>query len=326
MMARPRQTIVSLEDTPYYHCCSRVVRKAFLCGIDNVTGENFEHRREWVDSRILELATIFAIDICAYSVMSNHLHVVVKVDTDKAKQWSDKEVLIQWHKGFKGTLLTQKYLKGEALNQFERQTVDECVTEYRKRLIDISWFMRSLSEPIARMANKEDKCTGRFWEGRFKSQALLDEAALLACMAYVDLNPIRANVAATPETSDYTSIQRRINSAIKGEQPTELLPFVGNEHLNMTNGLKFNVKDYIKLIDDTGRIIREDKHGAISSSSQDILNRLNIPAENWLKITTEFGALFKGAVGALPALTEYCEHLDRKRRQGASNCQRWLCA
>ncbi|WP_372942937.1 transposase [Shewanella sp.] len=325
-MARPRQTIVSLEDTPYYHCCSRVVRKAFLCGIDNVTGENFEHRREWVDSRILELATIFAIDICAYSVMSNHLHVVVKVDTDKAKQWSDKEVLIQWHKGFKGTLLTQKYLKGEALNQFERQTVDECVTEYRKRLIDISWFMRSLSEPIARMANKEDKCTGRFWEGRFKSQALLDEAALLACMAYVDLNPIRANVAATPETSDYTSIQRRINSAIKGEQPTELLPFVGNEHLNMTNGLKFNVKDYIKLIDDTGRIIREDKHGAISSSSQDILNRLNIPAENWLKITTEFGALFKGAVGALPALTEYCEHLDRKRRQGASNCQRWLCA
>ncbi len=326
MMARPRQTIVSLEDTPYYHCCSRVVRKAFLCGIDNVTGENFEHRREWVDSRILELATIFAIDICAYAVMSNHLHVVVKVDTDKAKQWSDKEVLIQWHKGFKGTLLTQKYLKGEALNQFERQTVDECVTEYRKRLIDISWFMRSLSEPIARMANKEDKCTGRFWEGRFKSQALLDEAALLACMAYVDLNPIRANVAATPETSDYTSIQRRINSAIKGEQPTELLPFVGNEHLNMTNGLKFNVKDYIKLIDDTGRIIREDKHGAISSSSQDILNRLNIPAENWLKITTEFGALFKGAVGALPALTEYCEHLDRKRRQGASNCQRWLCA
>ncbi|CAM4418133.1 Transposase IS200-like domain-containing protein [Shewanella livingstonensis] len=94
-MARPRQTIVSFEDTPYYHCCSRVVRKAFLCGIDNATGENFEHRRERVDARILELATIFAIDICAYAVMSNHLHVVLKVHADKAKLWSDKEVLIQ---------------------------------------------------------------------------------------------------------------------------------------------------------------------------------------------------------------------------------------
>jgi hypothetical protein len=187
--------------------------------------------------------------------------------------------------------------------------VNDCITQYRQRLVDISWFMRSLSEPISRMANKEDKCTGRFWEGRFKSQALLDEAAVLACMAYVDLNPIRAKMVTTPETSDYASIQRRIHSAIKGEQPKELLPFVGNERKDIPNGLMFSVKDYIVLVEETGRIIREDKRGAISSSSQAILNRLNIPAENWLKITTEFGSLFNGAVGALPALTEYCEHL-----------------
>jgi REP element-mobilizing transposase RayT len=258
--------------------------------------------------------------------MSNHLHVVLKVNADKAVSWSDKAVLAQWHKGFKGTLLTQKFIKGEDLNAFELETVNECITEYRHRLIDISWFMRSLSEPIARMANKEDSCTGRFWEGRFKSQALLDEAAILACMAYVDLNPIRAKMATTPETSDHTSIQRRIHSAIKGEQPAELVPFVGDERLNMPDGLLFSVEDYIMLVEDTGRIIREDKRGAISSSSQGILNRLNIPADNWLKITTEFGHLFKGAVGALPALTEYCEHLDRKRRHGAANCQRWMCA
>ncbi|KVX02630.1 hypothetical protein AWJ07_13050 [Shewanella frigidimarina] len=91
------------------------------------------------------------------------MHVVVKVDAEKAKCWSDKELLIQWHKGFKGTLLTQKFVKGEDLNSFELQTVNECISEYRKRLIDISWFMRSLSEPIVRMANKEDKCTGRFY-------------------------------------------------------------------------------------------------------------------------------------------------------------------
>ncbi|MFT6347352.1 MAG: hypothetical protein ACJAYB_000339 [Psychromonas sp.] len=163
MMARPRQAIVSLDDTSYYHCCSRVVRKACLCGIDNMTGENYEHRREWVDARILELASIFAIDICAYAVMSNHLHVVLKVDADKANSWSDKAVLIQWHKGFKGTLLTRKFVNNEDLNDFEIGTVNDCIAEYRHRLIDISWFMRSLSEPIARQANKEDSCTGRFY-------------------------------------------------------------------------------------------------------------------------------------------------------------------
>jgi REP element-mobilizing transposase RayT len=325
-MANPRKTIVSLDDTPYYHCCSRVVRKAFLCGIDSTTGDNYEHRREWVDSRITELATIFAIDICAYAVMSNHLHVVLKVNADKVNSWPDKAVLVQWHKGFKGTLLTQKFVKSEDLNEFELKTVNDCITEYRRRLIDISWFMRSLSEPIARQANKEDSCTGRFWEGRFKSQALLDEAAVLACMAYVDLNPIRANMATTPENSDHTSIQRRIHSAIKGEQPIELLPFVGDECQNMPDGLMFSVKDYIVLVEDTGRIIREDKRATISSNSQYILNRLNLPVDNWLKITREFGHLFKGAVGGLPALTEYCEHLDRKRRHGAANCKRWLRA
>ncbi|QBF84433.1 transposase [Shewanella maritima] len=323
-MARPRRTLVSLEDTPYYHCVSRVVRKAFLCGFDKSTGEDYEHRREWVESRMLELASIFAIDICAYAVMSNHLHVVLKVDVDKAKSWSDKQVLEQWHKGFKGTLLTRKFVKGDKLESFELTTVKECITQYRERLTDISWFMRSLCEPIARKANREDNCTGRFWEGRFKSQALLDEAALLACMAYVDLNPVRAKMAATPEKSDFTSIQRRIKSAIKGEQPQELLVFVGNERMNMPNGLMLCLKDYLSLVEDTGRVVRQDKRGAICSSHQPILDGLNISAENWLKITTEFEALFKGAVGNLSALTQYCEHTERKRRQSVANCQRWL--
>ncbi|MFT5560091.1 MAG: hypothetical protein ACI9RZ_002583 [Sphingobacteriales bacterium] len=101
--------------------------------------------------------------MCAYAVMSNHLHIVLKVNADKANSWSDKAVLIQWHKGFKGTLLTQKFVKGEDLNGFELKTVNECITEYRRRFIDISWFMRSLSEPIARQANKEGSFTGRFY-------------------------------------------------------------------------------------------------------------------------------------------------------------------
>jgi len=177
------------------------------------------------------------------------------------------------------------------------------------------------NEPIARQANQEDNCTGRFWEGRFKSQALLDEAAVLACMTYVDLNPIRAQQADTPEQSDHTSIQLRIRAALKGEQPKNLLPFIGNERENQPNGIAFALTDYLELVDDTGRIIRSDKRGAISENSARLLTRLNIPHDNWLKLTTEFGKLFHGPVGTLQELTDYCEHLEKRRRHFAKCCQ-----
>ena len=323
-MPTPRKALVSLEDTLYYHCVSRCVRKAFLCGIDHYTGQSYEHRRVWVESRLLELASVFAIDICAYVVMSNHLHLVLRIDVELAKHWSDVEVVTQWQKLFKGDSLNHDFVKGEALESYQQSIINKRVKEYRLRLMDISWFMRALNEPIARRANAEDKCKGRFWEGRFKSQALLDEAAVLACMAYVDLNPIRAKMAATPETSDFTSIQKRIQAAMKGEQPTSLLPFVGNESKDMPKGLMFSAKDYLQLVDDTGRIVRADKRGSMSQESANILNRLNIPQENWIKLTTEFTKIFKGPVGNTQELTAYCEHLERKRRQGAANCHRWL--
>ncbi|QFU22202.1 transposase [Shewanella eurypsychrophilus] len=323
-MARPRSTLVSIEDTPFYHCMSKCVRFAWLTGVDKHTGKSYAHRRDWVESRILELAGVFAIDVAAYAVMSNHLHLVLRVDIFEANNWTDKEVVDHWHHLFKGTEITRKFTKGEVIESYEVASLKHSIAQFRSRLSDISWFMRALNEAIARKANKEDGCTGRFWEGRFKSQALLDEAAVLACMAYVDLNPIRAKMANTPESSDFTSIQRRIKSAMKGEQPKALLPFTGNEQKQMSKGLMLSAKDYLQLVDETGRIIRADKHGEISSESQAILTRLNIPQENWIKLTTDFSRLFKGPVGTIQELDIYCEHLERKRRQGAANCQIWF--
>ena len=324
-MPRPRRTQISLEDTPYYHCCSRVVRRAFLCGDDSYSGKNYDHRRAWVESLLFELEAVFAIDVAAFAVMSNHLHLVLRVDIETANHWTDREVLEQWHKLFKGDALTQKFAKGELVEAHEVSRLKHSIALYRSRLCDISWFMRCLNEPIARQANQEDNCTGRFWEGRFKSQALLDEAAVLACMAYVDLNPIRAQLADTLEQSDHTSIQLRIRAALKGEQPSNLLPFIGNECDNQPNGIAFSLTDYLQLVDDTGRIIRNDKRGSISESSGKILNRLNIPHDNWLKLTTEFGKLFYGPVGTLQELTDYCEHLEKRRRHFASSCQHLRC-
>ncbi|BAJ02856.1 Transposase IS200-like domain-containing protein [Shewanella violacea] len=158
-MARPRSRLISLEDTPFYHCVSRCVRKNFLMGVDRDTGKSYEHRREWVESRILEIASIFAIDVSAYAVMSNHFHVVLRVDIYEANAWSDREVVEHWHQLFKGTEITQKFTKGELIESYEVSSLKHAIALFRSRLSDISWFMRALNEPIARMANKEDHCT-----------------------------------------------------------------------------------------------------------------------------------------------------------------------
>ena len=326
-MPKPRSQQISLIDTPYYHICSRTVRKAFLCGVDKESGVSFEHRRTWIEKRLFQLSQVFAIDICAHAVMHNHLHIVLHVDSEQVKSWSTDEVLQRWHQLFKGTLLTQKYtnkLNEQPLDKFQLAMVESTADIYKQRLMDISWFMRSLNEPIARQANREDKCTGHFWEGRFKSQALLDEGALLSCMAYVDLNPVRAGIAATPEQSDFTSIQLRIKAAIKGKQPKVLLPFTGNEKQHKTIGIRFSLQDYLTLVDETGRIIRDDKPGAINGQTASILARLHISDESWLKLTTNFECIFTGAVGTAEHLCEFSEHIGLQRTHGIANAQACL--
>ncbi len=212
-MTRAREQIISLQDTPYYHCMARCVRRAFLFGDDFVTRKNYDHRKQWVVNKIAELSEIFAIDICAYAVMSNHYHLVLKVNVEEGNELSDYDVLKRWTQLFNGNILAKKVLSGkEGLEPGEDFVLAELVKKWRGRLTDISWFMRCLNETIAKMANEEEGIRGRFWEGRFKSQALLDDVAVIACMAYVDLNPVRAAMANTPEESDFTSIQERIRT------------------------------------------------------------------------------------------------------------------
>lgn len=273
-MTHARAQQVSLDDTPYYHLISRCVRRAFLCGEDALTGRDFSHRREWIETRLLELTRIFAIDVCAYAVMSNHYHVVIRVDRDVALEWSAQDVLKRWLKLYNGPDLIQRFVDGDPLGQTELRVVDELIETYRARLHDLSWYMRCINEPLARMANQEDGCTGRFWEGRFKSQALLDERALVSCMTYVDLNPIRAGIADTPEHSEYTSIHRRIREATgrKSKSSQGLLNF----GTSCNDPLPYEYDDYLDLVDWAGRAVREDKKGAIPADLPSIIERLNL--------------------------------------------------
>ncbi len=214
VMTVARSTIVSLETTLWFLITVRAVRRSWLCGKDPVTGQDFGHRRGWIRERIKQLSSIFAIDVASYAILSNHYHAVVLVDRDRALQWTVDEVLQRWTQLFRGPTLVRRYLSEyrAIMTEAEVAEVEVLAEMYRSRLYDLSWFMRTLNEFIARKANAEDRATGRFWEGRFKSQALLDEAALLAAMAYVDLNPVRAGIAETPEASAYTAIQERIQA------------------------------------------------------------------------------------------------------------------
>lgn len=330
-MPKPRKEQVNLNATPYYHCVSRCVRKAYLCGIDFTTNESYEHRRAWLENELLKQAQIFAIDVAAYAIMSNHYHLVLHINKKEADSLSFEDVIERWHQLYKGNALSQRFRTGVTLSKIELDKLNEYVEIWRERLMDISWFMRRLNEFISRQANYEDGCTGRFWEGRFKSQALLDEKALAACLAYVDLNPIRANIAKIPETSDYTSIKQRAQKAKTArsvnhpnQQVKNLMPFAGNPKANMPDGLPFKLTDYLELVELTGQILRDNKPGAISSNLPPILQRLGIEAESWLKLTNSFETSFKDLVGSPAALDKAIYLFDRKRRPCIKNSQALL--
>ena len=304
-MTLARRSLVSLDDTPYYHCVSRCVRRAFLCGVDHFSRRNYEHRRKWLEDKLHNTASAFAIKLCAYAVMSNHYHVVLHVRQDLAEQWSDQEVVKRWHSLFAGNLFSQRYLAGEPLNSFQLDELTACIKEWRSRLCNISWYMRIVNEAIARQANREDNCSGRFWEGRFKSQALLDERALLSCMAYVDLNPIRAKMAKTPESSEHTCVKARID-ALEPHRPSKstIESFVGSKPEAI--GLPFNLVDYLELVDWSGRILREGKRGAIDTTLPPILDRLSLDLESWKILTTRFEDQFHNWVGAEQIVRRVC--------------------
>ena len=340
-MVIARGKFVKENEVGTYHCISRCVRRAFLCGEDIYSGKNYEHRRGWIRDRLKELSLIFGVEVFSYAVMSNHLHIVIRNRPDLVKSWSDEEVVKRWSWLFPkeredtGNPLppipayVQNFLKDS-----------EKLLVCRQRLGSLSWFMRCLNEKIARRANQEDQCSGRFWEGRFKSQPLLDEGAILACMAYVDLNPVRAAMAEDLEESTFTSIYDRLlaerarkrleklksEEAFKSAMTQEQERCVEKEQ-NLIEDASWLVsldgenspfegsiplQQYTDLLEWTGKNIKADKIGHLPPPLESVLDRYDLDADLWVSNVAEFGGLFYRIVGSLEKIFEYAKSRGQK--------------
>lgn len=299
-MTMARSRLVDTSVTRWYHCITRCVRRALLLG------EGQASRKQWIERRLSELAEIFAIGVGGFAVMDNHLHLLVRLDPKIAADWSNEEVARRWGRlfpprgaGRKALPVTQDWIQMKLAQP-------GWVEKTRTRLWNLGWFMKCLKEPLSRMANHEDGVKGAFFEGRFKSIAVLDEEALLATCAYIDLNPVAAGIAPLPETSPHTSIKKRVDhvrkerrlgdlraakqgsvaasKAAKGlEEGCWLTPIEDRRGQDSTReGMMptFGLGSYLLLVDHTSRLLREGK-ASVSRGVAEIFTRLGTNAETW---------------------------------------------
>jgi REP element-mobilizing transposase RayT len=305
-MTQARRQLVNPAHAGTYHCINRCVRRSWLCGFDKYLGKSFEHRKAWVEGRILDLGSIFACGIYSWTVMSNHLHLVVHMSPTAARDWSADEVAERWVRLYPAHTAELCAQKAAAIIENV-----ELVNEYRSRLADLSWLMKSISAHIARRANAEDKATGRFWEGRFKCQALLSEKSILAAMAYVDLNPVRASIATDISSSRYTGVKMR-NQQLRrnpelADQP--LRPLIGTKSFNMPN---ITEADYIELVDLTGRDWHAGKRGKIEDAEPKALTKLGLDKNHWTMRVKGIGSGYWRVVGELDELIDKAKEISQR--------------
>lgn len=309
-MTYPRSQLIDTQNPSFYHVVSRCVRRAWLCGDDVVSGQSYEHRRGWVEQRLHVLSELYAVELYGYAVMSNHYHLVIRVDPTAPRRWCDETVAKRWVGVFPGGDGVEQSRRIEAL-----LSNPERLKLCRERLGNISWFMRCINEPIARRANKEDGCTGRFWEGRFKAQVLLDEEAIYAGMAYVDLNPVRAGIADGIEECDFTSIQRRLAqvAATPGCE-VKLNPLVYGD--DTPSELPMPISQYIALVRWTAantpsKIDTESDHGHRQSVNPGFQSN-----EVWLKNLHRHRDKGRRALGSIVALQRFAQHIGQSWLKG----------
>ena len=319
MVRLARRETIDPSEIVIVHICNRTVRKCFLMGHDAGSGKNFDHRKVWIEEYLRQFAAHFGIDLLGFAILSNHFHLILRTRPDVVATWSDEEVARRW------MMLCPKRRSADGSpcqpTEPEIKSIAGCpvkTNEIRERLSTISWWMRLLCQRIAMRANREDKEVGRFWQDRYRATVLADEASLLACAAYVDLNPIRAAMCEKLEESDHTSVQRRIeanreetanksSSACDSflaplsidEQSDPIGPCVSAHPSRCSDKgfLATSLEDYFLLLDWTARQSVAGKRGKTPGCVPSILKRLGIAESSWCELVSDFGKLFSCVAG-----------------------------
>jgi REP element-mobilizing transposase RayT len=284
-MPTPRSQIVDEREVGTYHCISRCVRQ------ERLLGRGLEHRRDWIERRIAELQTSMAIDVVAWNILSNHLHLIVTIRPDRVASWSDSEVAERYCRLFPGR--RKRCQKGAPCTGGHAEREVKAITSSperlamaRQRLSSLSWFMRELKTPISRRANLEDGVKGAFWDQRFRSIRVLDEIALLAVAIYVDLNAVRAGLVDRPENTPHGSISERV-AALTG---------VARRTSIRLEPPPLEPEDaYVELVDGVGRSLRPGK-ASIPRNLPPILDRLGLTTRRWARILKDGISNARGTV------------------------------
>ena len=336
-MRPSRSEVLDPAEIQIAHVHNRTVRRCFLMGDDTVSGKNFDHRKVWIEDILQHFAAQFGIDLLNFSILSNHFHLILRTRPDVVANWDDQEVARRW------LMICPPKRNQDGSPQRptakEIRSISGCplrLAQIRLRLSDIAWWMRLLCQRVATRSNKEDGETGRFFQDRYRATLLVDEASILACALYVDLNPIRAAIAQTIETSDHTSAQRRIEAVVtdgQDQQPAvqrlSVADFLSPLPIDEQNDpvgpresqssarcsdkgyLAMSLSSYLELLDWAARQPVDGKTGWTPPSVPPVLRRLGLDGATFLELSRDFGKLFCSVAGS-------CECVDamRTRRSG----------
>ncbi|MEO1526882.1 MAG: hypothetical protein AAFX06_15705 [Planctomycetota bacterium] len=342
MVRLARSEVIDPNEVTIAHVINRTVRRCFLFGDDPISGKNFDHRKAWIEGLLKHFAAHFGIDLLCYSILSNHYHLILRTRPDIVSSWDDTEIARRWLK-----ICPRRKINGKpgepSISELDSiRNCPEKVAEIRSRLSSISWWMRLLNQRVAQRANKEDDESGRFWQDRYRAIRLIDEESLVACAAYVELNPIRAGIADTLEQSDHTSIQCRIASEVETRSAGERRDaFLAKLTLDDTNpftpvsqsetGLRCSDKGflpistshYFELLDWTVRQLAIGKKIATPRSTPSILHRLGLTPSNWQSLVTQFSDCFCHIAGKADRVETMRSHRT-KSRFNMRQCSRQL--